>query len=57
MVLRQLKYRSSIRFEYINNSIDASEMHLTWLENEKGYYTYRLNDSSISMWFDNHINI
>jgi len=57
MVLRQLKYRSSIRFEYVNTSLDASEMHLAWLDRERGYYTYRLNNSSISMWFDNHINI
>ncbi len=56
MVLRQLKYCSSIRFEYINTNLDASEMSLAWLDCERGYYTYRLNDSSISMWFDNHVN-
>jgi hypothetical protein len=57
MVLRKQKYRSSIRFEYVNTYFDVSEMHLAWLDRETGYYTYRLNNSSISMWFDNHINI
>jgi len=53
-ITRQLKHLSSINFQY-RNSYDSSEMHIQWLEREKGYYTYRLNDSSISMWFDNRI--
>ncbi len=56
MIIHQLKYLSSIKFEYTNNNYDHSEMHLAWLERENGYYTYRLNNSSICMWFDHHIN-
>ncbi len=51
MVIHQLKHLSSINFQY-RNSYYSSEMHLVWLERENGYYTYRLNNSSISMWFD-----
>ncbi len=53
-ITRQLKHLSSINFKY-RNSYCPSEMHIQWLKREKGYYTYRLNDSSISMWFDNRI--
>ncbi len=53
-ITRHLKHLSSINFQY-RNIYYPSEMHIQWLEREKGYYTYRLNDSSISMWFDNRI--
>ena len=53
--LCQLKYRSSITFEYINAFVSAPEMHLEWFERERGYYTYRLNTSSLCMWFDNYM--
>jgi hypothetical protein len=56
MVLRQMKYRSSIRFEYTNNYHTTSDMHVDWLKSETGYYTYRLNNSSICLWFDNYLN-
>ncbi len=56
MVLRQLKYRSSIKFEYTNTHRTASELHLAWFTGERGYYTYRLNNSSLCMWFDNYVN-
>ena len=52
--LHQLKYRSSITFEYVSTADNAPDMHLEWLERERGYYTYRLNTSSLCMWFDKY---
>jgi hypothetical protein len=56
MFLRQMKHRSSIRFEYTNTYYSASDMHLQWLNSETGYYTYRLDNSSLCLWFDNYLN-
>ncbi len=56
MVFRQLKCRSSIRFEYRHAYYNASDMHMAWLASESGYDTYRLSNYSLSIWFDNHIN-
>jgi hypothetical protein len=30
-------------------------MHVLFLKRETGYYSYRLNNSSMSLWFDNQI--
>ncbi|UJR32557.1 hypothetical protein I4U23_020018 [Adineta vaga] len=52
VVMQKLKYRSSITFVYMNTSFDPAEMHIEWFKRENGYYTYRLSNSALSMWFD-----
>jgi hypothetical protein len=55
MTLRQLKYRPSIRFEISKtNDHTADDILLAWFEHENGYYSYRLNNSSLCMWFDKY---
>jgi hypothetical protein len=55
MIVRQLKHLSTITFLYRNNYYDYSDMHVLFLKRETGYYSYRLNNSSMSLWFDNQI--
>lgn len=56
MALNHLKYISSIKFEYTNTIDNVSDMHLTWLKEQKRSYTYRLHRSSLCMWFNNRSN-
>lgn len=53
-IVRQMKYCSSITFEYTYYSDQSSEIHIDWLEHENGYDTYRLSSTSLSLWLDNY---
>jgi hypothetical protein len=53
-IIYQMKYCSSITFEYTHYSTESSDMHIDWLEHENGYYTYRMKSTSLSLWLDSY---
>ncbi len=55
IVVQRLKHRSSIKFQHRNYHY-ASDMYVAWFKHENGYYSYRLNSSSLCMWFDKCVN-
>lgn len=57
MILRHMKSKSSIKFQYTNTDYNFSDMHLTWFEEQQGCDTFRLTTSSLCIWLDKYRNL
>lgn len=53
-VIEQMKYCSSIRFEYTYYSDQSSQIHMDWLARENNNHSYRMEQTSLSLWLNNH---